>query len=129
LRNNAVKRRWALYTIVGALALAVPLALRLTRAPHERTDPRAVGITRANFERILEGASADEVNRLFGAPPGDYRSEPGFLLVGPGHIPRTEQARGGKLDVWYIPHAHVEVLFDRNGRVVGKYWYDSDTNR
>jgi hypothetical protein len=124
-----VNRRWALYTTVGAIALVVPLALWLTRAPQERTDPRAAGITRANFERILEGASADEVNRLLGAPPGDYRSKPGFLLVGPGHIPWTERARGGKLEVWYIPHSHVEVLFDRNGRVLGKYWHDSDANR
>jgi hypothetical protein len=100
----------------------------LTRAPRELTDPHAAAITRANFDQILEGSSADEVDRLLGVPPGDYRRQPGFLLVGHGHIPWTEQARGGRLAVWYIPRAHVEVLFDRNGRVVGKYWHDSDAN-
>jgi hypothetical protein len=100
----------------------------LTRAPHGLSDSRAAGITRANFDRIVEGSSADEVNRLFGVPPGDYRSKPGFLIVGHGHIPWTEQARGGKLEVWYIPRYHIEVLYDRNGRVVGKYWYDYDAN-
>ena len=124
----AVKRRWAIYATLVAIALAVLLAVWLTRARQGLTDPRAAGITKANFDRILEGSSADEVNRLFGVPPGDYRSKPGFLLVGHGHIPWTEQARGGKLEVWYIPRYHVEVLFDRNGRVVGKYWYDYDAN-
>jgi hypothetical protein len=124
-RDNAVKRRWVLYSTLGAIALAVLLAKWLTRAPQGLTDPRAAGITRANFDRILEGSLADEVNRLFGVPSGDYRSKPGFLLVGHGHIPWTEQARGGKVEVWYVPRSHVEVLFDRNGRVVGKYWYDN----
>jgi hypothetical protein len=104
------------------------LAAWLTRARQGLTDSRASGITMANFERILNGSSVDEVNRLFGVPPGDYRRPPGFLIVGHGHIPWTEQARGGKLEVWYIPRSHVEVLFDRNGRVVGKYWYDYDAN-
>jgi hypothetical protein len=119
-----VKRRWAICATLGAIALAVLLAVWLTRAPQGLTDPRAAAITRANFDRIVEGASADEVNRLLGVPPGDYRSPPGFLIVGHGHIPWTEQARGGTLRVWYVPRSHVEVLFDRNGRVVGKYWYD-----
>ena len=123
-----MKRRWAMYATLGALALAVMLAMWLTRASQGLTDSRAAGITRANFDRIVEGSSADEVNRLFGVPPGDYRSKPGFLIVGHGHIPWTEQARGGRLAVWYIPRANVEVLFDRNGRVVGKCWHDSDAN-
>jgi hypothetical protein len=127
-RDNAVRRHWASYALVSAIALGVPLARWLTRAPHELTDPRAAGITRAHFDQILEGSSADDGNRLFGVPPGDYRAEPGFRLVGPGHVPWTEPARGGKLEIWYIPRAHVEVLFDRTGRVVGKYWHDSDAS-
>jgi hypothetical protein len=123
-----VKRHWAIYTTLGTVALAVLLALWLTRPSQGLSDSRAAGITRANFDQILEGSSAEEVNRLFGVPPGDYRRKPGFLLVGHGHIPWTEQARGAKLEVWYIPHYHVEVLFDRNGRVVGKYWHDYDAN-
>jgi hypothetical protein len=124
-RDNAVRRCWVCYTTVGDIALGVPVTRWLTRAPQELTDPRAAGITRAHFDQILEESSADDVNRLFGVPPGDYRGGPGFRLVGPGHVPRTEPARGGKLEVWYTPRAHVEVLFDRSGRAVGKYWHDS----
>ena len=117
-------RRWAIFATLGAIALAVLLAVWLTRAPQGLTDPLAAGINKANFDRVFEGSSAEEVNQVFGVPPGDYRRPPGFLIVGHGHIPWTERARGGKLEVWYIPRSHVEVLFDRNGRVVGKYWYD-----
>ena len=111
------------------MALAALLAVWRNHAPGGLTDSHAAGITKANFDRIAEGNCADEVNQFFGVPPGDYRSELGFLLVGPGHIPWTEQARGGKLEIWYIPRCHVEVLFDRNGRVIGKYWHDVDANR
>src|SRR5262245_3209770 len=120
-----MKRRWTVCAILGASALAaVPLTWWLTRSPHGLSDPRAAAITRANFDRIVEGASAEDVSQILGVPPGDYRRPPGFLIVGHGHIPWTEQARGGKLQVWYIPGAHVEVLFDRNGLVVGKHWQD-----
>jgi hypothetical protein len=73
--------------------------------------------------------SEEEVTCIFGVPPGDYRHPPGFRLVGPGHIPWSEAARGGKLAVWYVPRYHAEVLFDRNGSVVGKYWYDAEAKR
>lgn len=93
------------------------------------TDPRAASITKANFDRIQDGMSVAEVNQLLGVPPGDYRSEPGFVVVGPGHISRTGKAQGGKLAIWYIPRYHLEILFDRNGRVIGKYWHDADANK
>ena len=89
-------------------------------------DPKAASITFANYERIQEGMTEADVNALLGVPPGDYRSRPGFHLVGPGHIPRDERARGGTLRVWYIPRFHVEVLYGRDGRVIATYWYDPD---
>jgi hypothetical protein len=129
-RDDAVKHRRAIYATLGAAALAVVvLAMWLTRVPRGLTHPRAAGITRANFDRIVEGSSAEEVNQVLGVPPGDYRRPPGFLLVGHGHIPWTERARGGKLEVWYIAGSHIEVLFDRDGRVVGKHWHDWDLNQ
>ena len=124
-----MKRRWIVSIAVGVIALGVLLVSWLTRTPQGLTDPRAAGITAANFDRIQAGMSADEVNHLFGVPPADYRSEPGFILVGPGHVPWTEKAQGGRLEIWYVPRYHAEVLFDPDGRVVGKYWHDEAMNR
>lgn len=118
-----MQRRWVVLVVVGGVLLGAVLAVWLARAPRQLTDPRAAGVTAANFDRIQEGMSAEEVSHLFGVPPGDYRRPPGFLMVGPGHVPWTEKARGGKLSIWYVPGCHAEVLFDSNGRVVGKYWH------
>jgi hypothetical protein len=123
-----MKWRWVVLVAVGVLALGVVAALYFGRSRQGLTDPRAAGITSGNLDRVQVGMSVEEVNGIFGVPPGDYRSPPGFLLVGPGHIPRTEAARGGKLEIWYVPRAHAEVLFDRKGCVVGKYWYE-EANR
>ena len=95
------------------------------------TVPQARHINFANFQRIASGMTEDKVNEILGVPPGDYRAEPGFILVGPGHIrlaPGDDPA-GGKLEIWYIPRYHVEVYFDREGRVLGKYWHDAEANR
>ena len=86
-------------------------------------------VTRVNFERIQDGMTEAEVNTLLGGPPGEYRSEPGFFLVGPGHIPRSERSRGGKLEVWYCTGLHIEVLYDKDARVVGKHWLDTGAGR
>ena len=93
------------------------------------TDQRAAGVNAGNFHRIQVGMSAEEVNGIFGVPPGDYRRPRGFTIVGPGHVPWTEAARGGRLEVWYVTRYHAEVLFGRNGCVVGKYWFDYESNR
>jgi hypothetical protein len=118
-------KRWAGWFLVLVTAIAGFVALMvLTDTRNGLTDPRAAGITKENFARIEEGMSADEVSQLFGVPPGDYREGGGFVLVGPSHIPRPQKATRGRLEIWYIPHYHVEVLFDGEGRVVGKHWHD-----
>jgi len=132
------KRRWVVLVAVGVLGvIAAMWAGRrdqyvrwLDEAVHRQglTDQRAAGVNAESFHRIQVGMSAEEVNGIFGVPPGDYRRPPGFLLVGPGHIAWSEDARGGWLEVWYVPRYHGEVLFDGNGCVVGKYWHDEQAN-
>lgn len=92
---------------------------------------RPPAINFANFLRIEQGMSESEVHELLGVPPGDDRVEPGFDLVGPGHIhvPPGVDTTGGKLAVWYIPRFHVEVFYNREGGVQGKYWHDENSNR
>jgi hypothetical protein len=87
---------------------------------------RARGITRDNFDRICDGMSEAQVVALLGAPPGDYRRHPGPVLTGSGHIPLDQRAAGGKLEVWYIPGRHVEVLYDKRGCVIGKHWHECE---
>ena len=124
-----MKARWAVLVAVLLLAVVVVAAVWLGRSRQGLTDPRATGINANNFDRVQEGMSAEDVNRIFGVPSGDYRDPPGFKLVGHGHVPWIEAARGGRLEVWYVPDYHAEVLFDRNGCVVGKYWHDYGAKR
>jgi hypothetical protein len=115
---------------VGVLGVGVVEALVwVGQRSQGLTDQRAAGINAGNFDRIQLGMSAEEVDGIFGVPPGDYRRPPGFLMVGPGHIPWSEAARGGRLAVWYVPRYHAEVLYDRNDCVVGKYWCDAEAKR
>jgi hypothetical protein len=125
---HRVNRRWAVFLALGVLGVGVVTAVWAGRAPHSQglTDQRAAGINAWHFYCIRDGMSEEEVNRIFGVPPGDYRRPPGFIMVGPGHIPWSEAARGGRLAVWYVPRYHAEVLFDRNGCVAGKYWHHDE---
>src|SRR5262245_43077729 len=135
------KRRWVVSAATGVLGAAVAAAVWvggrdqyvrwLDAAVHSQglTQQRAAGVNPSNFERIQVGMSAEAVDGIFGVPPGDYRRPPGFLMVGPGHIPWREAARGGRLAIWYVPRYHVEVLYDRNDCVVATYWHDEEANR
>src|SRR5262245_50902951 len=85
-------RRWAELVALGVLGVAVVAAVWVGRVPRSQgfTDERAAGVNVDNFQRIQAGMAAEEVNGIFGVPPGDYRRPPGFLMVGPGHVPWTE---------------------------------------
>jgi hypothetical protein len=124
-----MKRRLVVLVVACVLGIGLVVGMRKHLDSTGLTDLRAAGINASNFNRIQLGMSADEVDGIFGVPPGDYRRSPGFLLVGPGHILGSEAAGGGRLEVWYVPRYHAEVLFDRNGCVVGKYWHDADANQ
>jgi hypothetical protein len=128
---DRMKRLWVVLAAVGVLGVAVGWAVFVGRGPRIQglTDPRAAGINAGNFQRIQVGMSAEEVNGIFGVPPGDYRRPRGFQMVGPGHIPWNEAARGGRLAVWQVPRHHAEVLYDRNDCVVGTYWHDAEAKQ
>src|SRR5262249_14544390 len=87
--GNRMKRRWVVLVAVGVLSVGVVAAVWVGRSRQGLTDPRAAGINADNFHRIQVGMSAEEVDSIFGVPPGDYRRPPGFKIVGPGHVPRT----------------------------------------
>jgi hypothetical protein len=124
-----MKRRWVVLVAVGVLGVGVAAAVLVGSHSQGLTDPRAAGVNADNVDRIQVGMSAEEVDDILGVPPGDYRRPPGFRMVGPGHIPWSETARGGRLAVWYVPRYHVEVLYDRNGCVLGKYWHDAEAKK
>jgi hypothetical protein len=127
---DQMKPRWVVLVAAAVLGVAVVEAVAWA-GQHSQglTDQRAAGINEDNFDHIQKGMRAEEVDDIFGVPPGDYRRPPGFLLVGPGHIPWSDAARGGRLAVWYVPRYHAEVRYDRNDCVVGKYWHDEEANR
>jgi hypothetical protein len=127
---DRIKLRWVVLVAVGVLGVGVVEAVVWVRQHSQGlTDQRAAGVNAGNFQRVQVGMSAEEVNGIFGVPPGDYRRPAGFLMVGPGHIPWTEAARGGRLAVWYVPRCCAEVLYDRNGCVLGKYWCDEEAKK
>ena len=127
---DRLKLRWVVLVVVVVLNVAAMEAVVWVDQHTQRlSDQRAAGVNADNFQRVQVGMSAEEVNGIFGVPPGDYRRPPGFLMVGPGHIPWNEAARGGRLAVWYVPRCRAEVLYDRNDCVVGKYWWDEEAKK
>jgi hypothetical protein len=127
---DRMTRRWVALVAVGVLGVgAVEAVVWAGQRSQRLTDQRAAGVSEDNFDRIQIGMCAEEVDDIFGVPPGDYRRPAGFLMVGPGHIPWSEAARGSRLAVWYVPRYHAEVRFDRNDCVVGKYWYDAEAKK
>jgi hypothetical protein len=122
-------RIWLVLAAVGVLGVGVVAAVWVDRRSQGLTDQRAAGVNADNFNRIQVGMSAEEVNGIFGVPPGDYRRPPGFQMVGPGHIPWNEAAGGGRLAVWDVPRHHAEVLYDRKDCVVGKHWHDAEAKK
>jgi hypothetical protein len=126
---DRMNRRWVVLVAVVVLGVGVVEAVWVGQRSQGLTDQRAAGVNAGNFHRIQVGMSAEEVNGIFGVPPGDYSRPRSFQLVGPGHIPWTEAARGGRLAVWYGLRYHAEVLYNRNGCVVGKYWYDAEAKK
>jgi hypothetical protein len=128
--SDRMKRRWVALVAVGVLGVGVVEAVVWAgQRSQGLTDQRAAGVNEDNFDHIQIGMCAEEVDDIFGVPPGDYRRPPGFLMVGPGHIPWSEAARGSRLAVWYVPRYHAEVRYDRNDCVVGKHWHDAGANK
>lgn len=82
------------------------------------------------YQQIAPGMNETAVTALLECPPGDYRAKPGFVLVGPGHVRVPADGASQSpfvLRLWYFDDGYVEVLFDRDGNVAGKYWNDQLT--
>src|SRR5262245_20880261 len=85
-----------------AFGMLVPLGL-----------PRRCPVNRAAFERIEEGMSVAEVEKILGGPEGDYRVEPTpafecHFSSGPIMMDRRR---------WQGDEGDVEVCFNRSGCV------------
>jgi hypothetical protein len=108
------KRRWVV--LVGLLAVGVCLTLAgLALLP-----PRP-GVTQANFDRIEDGMTREEVERILGGP-GRLVAKNGEIMGGPG----AAFVMNGNLFLWDNPRNDtiVSVSFDDANRVIGKDWKD-----
>jgi hypothetical protein len=99
-----------LLAIVGAAALATVFLL-----PHPGS-----GITQANYERIREGMTAEEVRQVFDCPPGDYacpaEQHGHHFGAEPIYVPDADFSY---LD-WTGETCFIIIRFDAQGRVNGK---------
>ena len=77
----------------------------------------------ANFERIRDGMTLQEVENLLGGPPGNYSripdKEAGLWTIDPDRPDLNRQFFIGR-EVWSGDELAVAVWFDDQGRVVRK---------
>jgi hypothetical protein len=108
------KRRWVV--LVGLLAVGVCLTLAVLALL-----PPRPGVTKANFDRIEDGMTRQEVERILGGP-GSLLAENGKIIGSPG----KRFAINGDLFLWGHPlnNTNVFVSFDDGDRVIGKDWKD-----
>jgi hypothetical protein len=67
-------------------------------------------VTRAKFERVKKGMTREEVIRTVGSKPGDYSSDDGNLVFGPGIL-----VSGHHYDSWISNDGGLYVWFDETG--------------
>ena len=119
-------RRGALYAaVILAPSLLVPLALPAFQRPPPCVDARSRAAY-VGFERIREGMTEKEVERLLGGPRGlQDKTKPchGHLVIGSCHqATRTrsiDDGFGGHSSYWYFPDFQITVSFGPTG-VTGK---------
>jgi hypothetical protein len=61
--------------------------------------PRSCRVTRAAFERIEEGMTLAEVEKVLGGPPDDYRTRPQQALM-INHLFDAKVWKGDELTLW-----------------------------
>jgi hypothetical protein len=83
-----------------------------------RSTRPAVLASEADYYRIEEGMTQDEVEAILGGPPGDYRSqtfhEVNFLAGSLGMPP------AGRMEEWLGNEGKILVVFDDKNRVAWK---------
>lgn len=77
-------------------------------------------ITKANFDLIVEGMTQEDVEEIFGCPPGDYTNgQATSMRCGIG-------VRGIRKEIWTGLEGDIEVDFSRaDGKVVHKYFAET----
>ncbi len=106
------KRRaaWAVVAASGLLLVALVVRQWYPLPQHH--------ITEANYQRIKNGMSQDEVEAIFNAWPGDYS---GGIYYYPGEENYYLEEDGTISGIWMTDKWWIEVFFDpRDGTVVGK---------
>src|SRR5262245_22947693 len=61
----SIRDRYSCLAIAATAAVATAVVIL-------RPEPAGTGITEANFDRIEEGMTQEDVERIVGCPPGDY---------------------------------------------------------
>jgi len=84
------------------------------------------GLTQANYERIRDGMTFQQVEDRLGGPPGNYSripdKEAGLWTIDPNRPGLNRQFFIGR-EVWIGDELAVAVWFDERGRVVRKESY------
>src|SRR5262245_13437711 len=114
------RRLWRQLMAVGAGLAVLPL---LGYAFSVRP-----GLTQANYGRIREGMTLQEVENLLGGPPGNYSripdKEAGLWTIDPNRPDLNRQFFIGR-EVWIGDELAVAVWFDEQGRVARKESYET----
>ena len=99
--------------------LAVVLLAGLLAALYPRPDAKGSGITKVNFDRIVKGMPQEDVEEIFGCPPGDYTN--GESISFRGHI-RSYIRK----ETWTGYDGDIDVQFSReDGKVVDKFFLET----
>jgi hypothetical protein len=78
------------------------------------------------YARIERGMLYEQIVLLFQVEPGEHRRAPGYMVVPPGNVqPGPEDRDPFELHVWYFDEGIVQILCDREQRVVDKCWRDA----
>jgi hypothetical protein len=99
--------------------LAVVLVAGFLAASYPRPAAKGSGITRANFDRIVEGMTQQDVEEIFGCPPGDYTN--GESISFRWHIRSYIRKK-----TWTGYEGDIDVQFSReDGKVVDKFFMET----
>jgi hypothetical protein len=134
----------AALSVTPLVAAAALLAHQVYRS--HQTDERAAAVTPDNHARITPGMSRAEVHEILGVGPGDYRTDKSYrfpydfkhtgLSLDIGRKEFTFSRHGTEwhgsqgqalanvtLEVWLVYGAAALVMYDGQGRVLEKHWY------
>ncbi len=76
---------------------------------------KGLGITKANFDLIVEGMTREDVEKIFGCPPGDYSN--GQAMIG-GNIKQAPPD-------WIGYGGTIWVQFSEDGKVIQKQYRET----